>query len=72
MGFTSMDDMLAQISAGKIGRIDINKLITPAQVAGYWSNVMRWDGNPPNSTYPGDSLTYYPTDNTSPGAPYIG
>lgn len=72
MPFTSMDDLLAQISAGKIGRLDYQKLITPAQVAGYWSNVGRWDGNPPASTYPGTPLTYYPTDNTSAGAPYIG
>jgi hypothetical protein len=72
MGFSSMDDLLAQITAGKIGRVDISKLITPAQVAGYWSNVGRWDGNPPASTYAGAALTYVPTDNTSAGAPYIG
>ena len=72
MGFTSMDDMLAQISAGKMDRLTISKLITPAQVAGYWSNMNRWDGSPPASTYAGASLEYVPTDDTTQGAPYIG
>ncbi len=72
MGFTSMDDLLAQISAGKTQRVEISKLITPASLAGYWSNLARYDGNPPASTFAGTSLTYYPTDATSAGAPYIG
>ena len=72
MGFTSMDDLIAQISAGKTDKIFIQKLITPAQVAGYWSNVNRWDGTPPASTYAGSSLEYVPTDDTTQGATYIG
>ncbi|MEI7635883.1 MAG: hypothetical protein WCJ37_01145 [Syntrophus sp. (in: bacteria)] len=72
MGFTSMDDLLAKISAGQIGRIDYGKTTTPAQVAGYWSNVGRWDGMPIMSAYAGASKTFVPTDNTSDGAPYTG
>jgi hypothetical protein len=69
-----MDDLLAQISAiaGKIGNVLISKTSSPAQVAGYWSNLNRWDGTPVASTYAGTSLTWVPTSDTDAGAPYIG
>lgn len=72
MGFTSMDDLLAQITAGKKDTAIISKLITPAQVAGYWSNVNRWDGSPLASTYAGTTKTYYPTADTGAGGTYLG
>lgn len=72
MGFTSMDDLLAQISAGKVGRIDSARLITPAQVAGSWSVVNRWDGSPVAGTFAGTTKEFVATDNTTQGATYIG
>lgn len=72
MGFTSMDDLLAQISAGKTGRIDIIKTSTPAQVAGSWSLVNRWDGTPPAGTFAGTTKEWVATNDTTQGAIYIG
>ena len=69
MGWTSQDDLINDITVnGYIGRHDYNKLITPAQVAGSWSDLQMLGGYPVTTTYAGTSLTYVPTDDTSTGA----
>jgi hypothetical protein len=73
MGFTSMDDLISKITVdGQFGRADVFKTSTPAQVAGYWTNLCRFNGMPVNSAYPGAALTYVPTDDTSDGAIWHG
>lgn len=58
MGYTSIDDMVAQITAGKILRRDVQKLTTPAHTAGGWHSTMGLAGNPVASTFPGTSLLW--------------
>jgi hypothetical protein len=53
MGFTSQDDLLAQLTAGKYLRREIAKNITPAQVAGSWHLLAGLGGNPVATTFPG-------------------
>jgi len=52
MGFTSQDDLLAQITAGKYLRREIAKSITPAQVAGSWHQIAGLGGSPVATAYP--------------------
>lgn len=69
MGFTSQDDLINQVSVnGKYGRVDCNKTLTPAAVAGTWTDLAVLSGYPVADTYAGTSLTYVPTDDTSTGA----
>lgn len=68
MGFTSLDDLLSEITAGKYDRVDVLKTITPAGVAGTWTDLGVLAGSPVAKTYAGTSLTYVPTDEASEGA----
>ena len=74
MGFTSLDDLLNQISVnGKYGRIDVTKTTPVAGVAGTWTDLGMCTGFPPVNTYAGTSLTFVPTDDTwGEGAVYHG
>lgn len=64
-GFSSMDDLIAEISAsGKFWRQDWNKnmLPTTAALAGEWSFLARGGGNPPADSIfnAGTNLTFQP------------
>lgn len=65
MGFTSLDDLVAQITAGKYLRRDGSKLTTPAHTAGGWHSTMGLAGNPVASTFPGTSLLWQNCDENS-------
>jgi hypothetical protein len=52
MGFTSQDDLLTQLSAGKYLRRECAKVITPAQVAGSWHCLAALAGTPNPTTWP--------------------
>lgn len=58
MGYTSIDDMVAQITAGKYLRRDVQKLTAPVHTAGGWHSTMGLAGNPVASTFPGTSLLW--------------
>lgn len=58
MGFTSQDDLLAQISAGKYRRQDHSKLLTPVHTAGGWHCLAGLTGYPGATTYPGTDLVW--------------
>lgn len=58
MGYTSIDDLVAQITAGKIVRRDSSKLTAPVHTAGGWHSTMGLAGNPVASTFPGTSLLW--------------
>jgi hypothetical protein len=51
MGFTSQDDLLTQITAGKYLRREVAKVITPAQVAGSWHLLAALAGTPNPTTW---------------------
>jgi hypothetical protein len=69
MGWTSQDDLINQITNnGKFGQSYYNKLITPAQSAGTWSDLTVLAGYPVADTYAGTSLTWVATDESSTGA----
>lgn len=68
MGFSSYDALIAAISGGQKGRADYWKTLTPAAVAGNWTDLGVLAGNPVADTYAGTSLTYVATDDTSTGA----
>lgn len=74
MGFTSLDDLLNQVSVnGKYGRVDVTKTTPVAGVAGTWTDLGMSTGFPPVNTYAGTSLTFVPTDDTwNEGAVYHG
>lgn len=73
MGFTSLDDLVAQITSGKILRREVSKLTTPAHVAGGWHATFGLAGNPPASTFPGSTRVWSHCDEFSgDGANRIG
>jgi hypothetical protein len=69
MGFTSMDDMLAEQTAGKFFRADWNKsfLPTTAAVAGEWHCLANGAGQPPAATIynTGTNLAFQATSDTT-------
>lgn len=75
MGFSSHDDLISQITVnGRFLRTDVNKLISTAQVAGAWHDMgpaltgFPFGDATATNNYPGTSLTFVPTDDTSAGA----
>ena len=66
MGYTSLDDLVTQISAnGKYLRRDSAKLTSPVHTAGGWHSTMGLAGNPVASTFPGTSLLWQACDEFS-------
>lgn len=73
MGWSSHDDLINQISNnGKFGRIDMSKTTVVAQVAGTWTDLGVMTGFPIADAYPGTSLTFVPTDDTTSPSIYHG
>lgn len=69
MGFTSQDDLINQITTnGKFGTVIYQKTITPAAVAGQWTDLTILNGIPVADTYAGSTLTWVATDESSAGA----
>lgn len=65
MGFTSLDDLVNQISTnGKYDSVYFNKAIPAAMTAGVWSDSSDAAGYPPLPTYGAADLTFTPTDDT--------
>lgn len=66
MGYTSLDDLVTQISAnGKYLRRDGSKLTSPVHTAGGWHSTMGLAGNPVASTFPGTTLLWRNCDEFS-------
>jgi hypothetical protein len=69
MGWTSQDNLIDDITNnGQVGDVVYQKTITPAQVAGTWSDLTVFAGYPVADSYAGTSLTYVATDESSTGA----
>ena len=73
MGFTSQDDLITQITAGKYLRREGSKLMTPAHTAGGWHLLAGMGGFPNASTYPGTDLLWSNCDEfTGDGTTILG
>lgn len=69
MGFTSQDDLINQITTnGKFGTVVYQKTITPAAVAGQWTDLSILNGIPAADTYAGSTKEWVATDESSLGA----
>lgn len=69
MGFTSQDDLINQITTnGKFGTVIYQKTITPAAVAGQWTDLSVLDGIPIADTYEGSTKEWVATNESSKGA----
>lgn len=71
MGWSSQDALIEDLTVnGQFWRADVNKAITTAQVAGGWHDMGALLGSPfadstATNNYPGTSLTFVPTDDTT-------
>ena len=73
MGFSSQDDMLAEMTAGKYVRRDNSKLTTPVHTAGGWHCLAGLAGYPNATTYPGTDLVWSNCDEfTGDGTTVLG
>lgn len=58
MGFSSIADLLSEISIGKFRRVDSFKTTPVGQANGVWFDYSRLAGSPVANTYPGTALTW--------------
>ena len=58
MGFTSQDDLVAQLTAGKYLRADCSKITSPVHTAGGWHLLVGANGFPNAGTFPGTDLVW--------------
>lgn len=66
MSFSSMDDLIAEITAGKFNRADWNKSIgAAAYTAGRWYDLSSLNGTPVANSFAGTSLTWTPCDEST-------
>ena len=64
MGWTSMDDMVNQMTVnGKSDSQVLQKTLVAAGVAGHWQHLLTSAGNIPAATFGGAELTYVGTTN---------
>lgn len=69
MGFTSIDDLINQMTVnGKKDFVTYQKTISALQVAGTWCDLAAYAGLPVAHSYAGTSLTWVDLDDTSTGA----
>ena len=73
MGYTSHDDLLTQISAGKYLRAEGSKITSPAHTAGGWHLLVGNAGMPNAGAFPGSSLAWQGcNESTGDGTTIIG
>lgn len=73
MGFTSHDDLLTQLTAGKYVRPESSKITSPVHTAGGWHLLTANNGNPNAGTFPGASLAWQGcTETAGDGTTIIG
>lgn len=74
MGFTSIDDMIAEITAGKFNRADWNKITgAAAYAAGRWYDMSALGGTPIANAWAGTALTWTTcTETTGNGTQIFG
>lgn len=62
MGFSSLDDLISEITAGKYLRRECAKVCTPAAVAANWTLLAGYNGYPVRTTFPGTELMWQTCD----------
>lgn len=72
MGFTSVDDMVSEISGGKSWRTDFYKQTTGTMAAGRWYDLSTFAGSPVANTYPGTALAAVAPDESTGWGLYHG
>jgi hypothetical protein len=72
MGFTSYDDLIAEITAGKRLIVPWQKNASTAGVAGNWYHMWPVSGQPGAGSYAGTSLQFVRTTDATTGAMYHG
>jgi len=73
MGFSSIDDLVNEMTGGKFWRIEWNKITgSTAYTAGRWYDMSILNGTPVANTYSGTSLTATQLTDTSTGAMWHG
>lgn len=66
MAWTSVDDMISEISAGKFARADWNKITgAAAYTAGRWYDMSALNGTPIANAWAGTALTYRACDEST-------
>ena len=66
MGFSSLDDMYSEITAGKFHRADVNKITGgSAYAAGRWYDMSLLNGTPVANAFAGTALTWRTCDETT-------
>jgi hypothetical protein len=66
MAFTSIDNLVSEITGGKFNRYDWNKITgAAAYTAGRWYDLSALSGTPIANAYAGTSLTYTPCDEST-------
>lgn len=72
MPFTSYDDLIGEMTAGKRLALPFCKPATTAPVANNWYHLWPVGGYPAAGTYPGTALAFQRTTETTTGALYHG
>lgn len=73
MGFSSQDDMLSEITAGKYLRREVFKTTAPVHTAGGWHMLTGLAGSPNAGTFPGTDLVFQNcAETTGDGTVVIG
>jgi hypothetical protein len=66
VAFTSIDDLVSEITAGKFNRSDWNKITGgAAYTAGRWYDMSALNGTPTANAWAGTALTYTPCDEST-------
>lgn len=66
MGFTSMDDLVSEMTAGKFVRADWNKITgAAAYAAGRWYDLSNLNGTPVGNSFAGTALAWKTCDETT-------
>jgi len=65
MGFSSMDDLVSEITAGKFNRVDFNKQTSGTFAAGRWYDFGSQAGYPVANAWAGTALTWRSCDETT-------
>jgi hypothetical protein len=73
MGYSSQDNLTAEVSSGKYLRAEGSKLTSPAHTAGGWHLLVGNAGSPNAGTFPGSSLAWVGcNESTGDGTTIIG
>lgn len=65
MSFSSMDDLISEMTSGKTNRYEWNKVVTPAGTAGRWYDFSGFAGSPIANDFAGTNLAWTTCDEST-------